>query len=135
MLNVNGLKYSSNIWPIGLVDFFFLAKSIFLLAYDLRSPGYSWGLHTFILVHTKQYYTLQHIYSEYIILDLLFLFCLSYFCVLSLTLPVSIEFCCDSVVIFYLFLLCYFEKLEKTYVGVKNGQSIDTGNVRLKTQK
>ena len=48
---------------------------------------------------------------------------------------VSIGFCCDSVVIFYLFLLCYFEKLEKTYVGVKHGQSIDTGNVRLKTQK
>jgi hypothetical protein len=55
----------------------FFIKSIFVFAYDLRSPGYSWGLHTFnthktilhitihipeayiYLIHTKQYDTLQ----------------------------------------------------------------------------
>jgi hypothetical protein len=41
---------------------FFIIKSIFLFAYDLRSPGYSWGLHVHAFNTHKTIYMYIYIY-------------------------------------------------------------------------
>ena len=40
-----------------------IINSIFLFTYDLRNPGYSWGLHTFNTHKTILHITIRHIIS------------------------------------------------------------------------